>query len=111
MVNEQQVTLMIVKRPLVDRTLRAVFLALALTLSTSNGWAAVLYASYNDHTGFTRPDTIEKFDTATGADLGPFAAHTGLSLPNGLAFDTAGNLYVANYVENLIPSASSEHFP
>src|SRR6266700_920900 len=38
--------------------------------------------------------TIEKFDTLTGADLGAFA--TGLDTPQGLAFDQAGNLYVAS---------------
>jgi DNA-binding beta-propeller fold protein YncE len=38
---------------------------------------------------------IEKFDLATGADLGAFAS-SGLVDPLGLAFDSAGNLYVAN---------------
>src|SRR5215467_12246859 len=83
------------------KILRAVFVV-ALVLSALSSRATVIYASYNDHTGYTRPDTIEKFDLETGADLGPFAAHTGLSLPNGLAFDASGNLYVANYGDNTI---------
>lgn len=43
---------------------------------------------------------IEKFDAVTGADLGRFV-NTGLN-PTGLAFDSAGNLYVANYSGNTI---------
>ncbi len=39
--------------------------------------------------------TIEMYDTTTGADLGVFAS-TGLSIASGLAFDSAGNLYVPN---------------
>ena len=34
--------------------------------------------------------TIEKYDSTTGADLGTFAS--GLSTPEGLAFDSSGNL-------------------
>ncbi len=45
--------------------------------------------------------TIERFDLATGADLGVFAS-SGLSQPTGLAFDTAGNLFVANAGNNTI---------
>ena len=63
--------------------IRLLLLILTLTVSVVNSRSAVIYASYNDHTGFTRPDTIERFDVATGSDLGPFAAHTGLSLPTG----------------------------
>ena len=37
---------------------------------------------------------VEKF-SPTGANLGVFAS-TGLSFPTGLAFDAAGNLFVAN---------------
>lgn len=40
-------------------------------------------------------NTIEKFDS-TGADLGVFTS-SGLDNPNGVAFDSGGNLYVANY--------------
>ncbi len=40
-------------------------------------------------------DRIEKFDLATGADLGVFAS-SGLSDACGMAFDSIGNLYVAN---------------
>ena len=47
--------------------------------------------------------TIKKFDLATGADLGIFAnTNSGLSSPMGLAFDAAGNLYVANKDKNNI---------
>jgi len=40
-------------------------------------------------------NTIEMYDPSTGADLGVFAS-TGLSRASGLAFDSAGNLYVPN---------------
>ena len=46
-------------------------------------------------------NTINKFDLATGADLGVFV-NTGLSGPLGLAFDGAGNLYAANGNANTI---------
>jgi hypothetical protein len=53
----------------------------------------VLYASLDN-------GTIERFDPATGKDLGPFAS--GLNLPSGLAFDASGNLYAANSGNNTI---------
>src|SRR5258706_7281467 len=45
-------------------------------------------------------NSIEKYDSITGADLGFFVA--GLSGPEGLAFDRGGNLYVANINNNTI---------
>jgi PKD repeat protein len=45
-------------------------------------------------------NTIRKF-SPTGVDLGDFAT-TGLHFPHGLAFDPAGNLYVANSPNNTI---------
>jgi sugar lactone lactonase YvrE len=53
----------------------------------------VLYASLDN-------GRIERFDPATGKDLGPFAS--GLNLPSGLAFDSSGNLFVANSGNNTI---------
>ena len=50
--------------------------------------ADILYVS-------TWNNTIEMFDLATGTHLGVFA-NTGVDHPMGLAFDSAGNLYVAN---------------
>jgi DNA-binding beta-propeller fold protein YncE len=46
-------------------------------------------------------NTIEKFNSVTGADLGTFA-RTGLNGPEGLAFDSAGNLFVSNDGNNSI---------
>jgi sugar lactone lactonase YvrE len=46
-------------------------------------------------------NTIEMYDASTGTDLGVFA-NTGLSSPAGLAFDSAGNLYVANAGDGMI---------
>jgi DNA-binding beta-propeller fold protein YncE len=48
--------------------------------------------------------TIEKYDSQTGADLGAFV--TGLTYPLGLAFDSAGNLYVANPVSSTVSKIS-----
>jgi sugar lactone lactonase YvrE len=45
-------------------------------------------------------NTIEKFD-ANGTDLGVFA-NSGLSGPQGLAFDSSGNLYAGNVPNNTI---------
>jgi len=70
-------------------------------IAVATGHAGVMYVSYGDRTGYSRPNIIEKFDLATGADLGVFA-NTGLSLPTGLALDSAGNLYVANYGNSTI---------
>ena len=44
--------------------------------------------------------------SATGTDLGFFAA-TGMHAPHGLAFDNAGNLYVASYYELTRDAAES----
>jgi sugar lactone lactonase YvrE len=63
--------------------------------------ADIVYVSFGDRTGNSRPNLIKKFDSVTHADLGIFA-NTGLSLPQGLALDVAGNLYVANYGNNTI---------
>ena len=50
---------------------------------------------------------IERFDTATGADLGLFASF-GLNDPGGMAFDSAGNLYVSHTVNNTIEKFTPE---
>lgn len=55
--------------------------------------ADVFYVTMSD-------DTVRKFDT-DGNSLGVFA-NTGMNSPQGLAFDAAGNLYVANYISNTL---------
>ncbi len=50
-------------------------------------------------------DTIERFDSATGADLGTFVS-AGLNGVYGLAFDKSGNLYAANDPDGLVGSGS-----
>src|SRR5439155_2371482 len=54
---------------------------------------------------FSSTNTIEKFDLATGTDLGVFA-NTGLNEPEGMAFDSSGNLYVTNFAGNSIEKFS-----
>jgi DNA-binding beta-propeller fold protein YncE len=61
--------------------------------------ADILYVTMSD-------DTIVKYDTV-GNSLGVFA-NTGLSDPRGLAFDSAGNLYVANYISNSLSKFDSQ---
>ncbi|HMB08558.1 MAG TPA: hypothetical protein VKP69_33110 [Isosphaeraceae bacterium] len=78
-------------------TRRFVLAAAVLGLAVGSAGRAeagqVLYASFDN-------GTIERFDLATGQDLGPFAS--GLNSPQGLAFDASGNLYVANAGNNTI---------
>ena len=54
---------------------------------------------------YSNANIIEKFDMATGNDLGVFA-NTGLNEPVGMTFDSAGNLYVANFAGNSIEKFS-----
>jgi hypothetical protein len=63
--------------------------------------ADTVFVSYGDRTGYSRPNTIQQFDSVTLIDRGPFAT-SGMSLPEGLALDAGGNLYVANYGDNTI---------
>ena len=67
----------------------------ALIIGGPAGRAEIIYVSN------TSGNTIEMFDARTGADLGTFAS-SGLNAPTGLAFDVAGNLYVANSGDNTI---------
>ena len=68
---------------------RALFTATALTvLAVSSAPAAIIYVSFRDL------GKIEKYDLASGADLGALA--TGLNSPQGLALDAANNLYASN---------------
>lgn len=86
--------------------------AIALVLcglfhNTTTQAAAVVYVSnFNNN-------TIERFDSL-GNDLGAFASAGGLQQPTGLAFDSGGNLYVANQGANTIikfaPNGSSSLF-
>jgi DNA-binding beta-propeller fold protein YncE len=70
-------------------------LAVALLLAATDSYADVIYVVNNGN------NTIEKFDSVTGADLGLFAS-TGLHEPTSLAFDKAGNLFVSNYGDGSI---------
>ncbi len=54
---------------------------------TGTGVGTLYAANFGDN-------KVEKFSSATGADLGAFA--TGMGGPLGIAFDSAGNLYTAN---------------
>ncbi len=54
--------------------------------------ADILYVTLNNNT----------IDKITSAAAGSVFASTGLSAPNGLAFDSAGNLYAANQTSNTI---------
>jgi sugar lactone lactonase YvrE len=74
--------------------------AVALVATPSPSHADIMYVSSFDN-------TIEKFDLATGASLGIFA-NTGLNSPCGLAFDGAGNLYVANGGDSTILKFTSD---
>ena len=67
--------------------LLAIAIGLAFVLSPINAHADMLYVSSSGS------NKIEKYDLATGADLGAFV-NTSFS-PYGLAFDGAGNLFVA----------------
>ena len=73
--------------------LAAAVLGLAVGSARRAEAGQVLYASFDN-------GTIERFDLATGQDLGPFAS--GLNSPQGLAFDASGNLYTANAGNNTI---------
>src|SRR5512135_3305423 len=83
-------------------TRRFVLAAAVLGLAVGSAGRAeagqVLYASFDN-------GTIERFDLATGQDLGPFAS--GLSSPQGLAFDASGNLFAANSGNNTIAKITS----
>lgn len=69
-------------------------LALVLLLGPYPSQGDILYVSTVDN-------TIEKFDLATGAALGVFG-HSELCFPTGLAFDKAGNVFVASTLTNKI---------
>src|SRR5438270_646918 len=71
-------------------------LALVLWMLPAASRADILYVANLAN------NTIEKFTTSGSASL---FASTGLSIPIGLAFDSAGNLYAANNT-----SASIEKF-
>lgn len=70
-------------------------LVLAFGLAAAN--ADTFYVTYNGN------NTIEKF-SSSGADLGTFAS--GLNGPQGLAFDSNGNLYVAEALANVVEKFS-----
>jgi sugar lactone lactonase YvrE len=73
-------------------------LGLLLLAGPSTSCADILYVSNYD-TGPGGNGWVNKFDTATGTDLGTFAA---VNAPQGLAFDSAGNLYVASWGNNTV---------
>ncbi|HUI08520.1 MAG TPA: PEP-CTERM sorting domain-containing protein [Verrucomicrobiae bacterium] len=55
---------------------------------------------------------VERFGLGTGADFGVFASLGANNYPNGLAFDSAGNLYASynNTVEKFTPSGVGSVF-
>jgi len=67
----------------------AVIAALLATIPRTSG-ADTIYVA-------TGTSQIQTYNAATGASLGLFGVGTGLNDPDALAFDSAGNLYVANY--------------
>ena len=74
--------------------------ALGLTLAWAGSAKAggILYASLTN-------GVIERYDLTTGQDLGTFAS--GLNNPQGMAFDSAGNLFVANGGDGTISRITS----
>jgi sugar lactone lactonase YvrE len=66
--------------------------------------ADYVYVSELYDPGVNAP-AIYRFDSVTG--IGGVWADTGLSGPNGLAFDSSGSLYVANYGNNTIEAFDS----
>lgn len=69
--------------------LTSLTIAAALLAVHTGSRADIIYVVNNGD------NTIRRFDSVTGANLGVFV-HTGTG-PEGLAFDSAGNLYVANW--------------
>ena len=72
-------------------------IALALLAATASR-ADTIYVSNQGN------NTIEQF---TSGGVGSVFANTGLSNPQGLAFDSAGNLYAANQSNNTIEKFTS----
>jgi sugar lactone lactonase YvrE len=77
-------------------SIAALAIVAALLAHPRTSHADILYVSNYDNP-ITRGQTftILRYDSVTGSNLGTFAS-TGLDHPTGLAFDSAGNLYVAN---------------
>ena len=81
--------------------------AVALTAAWGGSAQAsgILYASLTN-------GVIERYDLTTGQDLGTFAS--GLNNPQGMAFDSAGNLFVANggggTISKIIPDGTVSTF-
>jgi sugar lactone lactonase YvrE len=77
-----------------------------LVLATT-GHADIVYVSDGGD------NTIQVFDSTTGTALGTFA-NSGLADPQGLAFDSVGNLYAANWntgtIEKFTPSGVASVF-
>ena len=76
---------------------------LPLLLAVAAGWACLLapLSARADilYVANSGDNTIEKF---TPGGVGSVFANSGLNVPLGLAFDTAGNLYAANVFGNTI---------
>lgn len=81
-------------------SIRGLLISIGLASSgliTAAARADNVYVSFDSNN-----DTIEKFDSGAGnADLGAFAT-SDLATANGIAFDSHGNLYVANSGGNSI---------
>jgi sugar lactone lactonase YvrE len=76
--------------------LLAPFFVVALTCTATRSHADLVYASLADD------NLIVTYDSTATNPTPTIFASTGLSSPRGLAFDAAGNLYVANVVSGTI---------
>jgi large repetitive protein len=78
--------------------------ALRAVVTTTVVMLLSLRAGRGDTVLVSHAHSIERYDSFTGADGGVFAG--GMSSPEGLAIDSMGNVYVANYDSNTIEKFS-----
>jgi sugar lactone lactonase YvrE len=81
-------------------------LVYGLLCNSTTAGTDLIYVSYGDRRGFTRPNAIEGFDSAL-SDLGVFSS-SALSIPQGLALGSDGNIYVANFGNDTISRITRE---
>jgi sugar lactone lactonase YvrE len=69
-----------------------------------------LYAATDADDGFGNGASIVEFNPNTGARIGTFTSHVAdnsLNVPGGIAFDSSGNLYVADLQSKILVYGSS----